>query len=220
VVARRANQLAAGLTLMFFGFGLSALIGRPFVGTLIAGLPHLQLLGLELQGAGARLVSYDILVYLATPTALLTWWLLFRTRWGLGVRTVGESPAAAFAAGLRPVRLLHDVLAIPTYYADQLDLHTGATGFRVAGLGLDRPGLKVLDFHPNMVYLNAADDDHYQATRPSYHDPQALLAARNPGRGVRTLLIELLEEISAGRFQTVTAGEIDRLWRTLPGVLG
>jgi len=130
------------------------------------------------------------------------------------------NPRVPFAADLRPVRLLHDVLAIPTYYADQLDLHTGATGFRVAGLGLDRPGLKVLDFHPNMVYLNAADDDHYQATRPSYHDPQALLAARNPGRGVRTLLIELLEEISAGRFQTVTAGEINRLWRTLPGVLG
>jgi simple sugar transport system permease protein len=112
VVARRANQLAAGLTLMFFGFGLSALIGRPFVGTLIAGLPHLQLLGLELQGAGARLVSYDILVYLATPTALLTWWLLFRTRWGLGVRTVGESPAAAFAAGLRPERLRYQALGL------------------------------------------------------------------------------------------------------------
>lgn len=112
VVARRANQLAAGLTLMFFGFGLSALIGRSFVGALIAGLPHLQLLGLELQGAGARLVSYDILVYLATPTALLTWWLLFRTRWGLGVRTVGESPAAAFAAGLRPERLRYQALGL------------------------------------------------------------------------------------------------------------
>ncbi len=41
VVGRRANQLAAGLSLMFFGIGLSALIGRPFVGTLITGLPRL-----------------------------------------------------------------------------------------------------------------------------------------------------------------------------------
>ena len=39
VVSRRANQLAAGLSLMFFGIGLSALIGRPFVGALISGLP-------------------------------------------------------------------------------------------------------------------------------------------------------------------------------------
>ena len=35
VVGRRANQLATGLSLMFFGIGLSALIGRPFVGALI-----------------------------------------------------------------------------------------------------------------------------------------------------------------------------------------
>ena len=43
VVGRRANQLATGLTLMFFGLGLSALAGRPFVGTLIAGLPKMRL---------------------------------------------------------------------------------------------------------------------------------------------------------------------------------
>jgi len=130
------------------------------------------------------------------------------------------NPRFPFVPNLRPVRLLHDVLAIPTYYADQLDLHFSATGFSVKGLCLGRPGMKVLDFHPNMVYLNASNDDAYQATRPSYHDPDALLAARNPGRGVRTLLIELLDEIAAGRVQTATAGEINRLWRTLPGELG
>ena len=42
VVSRRGNQLAAGLSLMFFGIGLSALIGRPFVGALISGLPRLS----------------------------------------------------------------------------------------------------------------------------------------------------------------------------------
>ena len=50
VVGRRANQLAAGLSLMFFGFGLSALIGRPFIGALISGLPQLQLPGLRKRG--------------------------------------------------------------------------------------------------------------------------------------------------------------------------
>jgi hypothetical protein len=130
------------------------------------------------------------------------------------------NPRFPFAPDLRPVRLLHDVLAIPTYYADQLDLHHSVTGFSLGGLRLDQPGMKVLDFHPNMVYLNAANDDAYQITRPSYHDPAALLAARNPGRGVRTLLIELLDQIAAGRVQTTTAGEINRLWRTLPGELG
>ena len=44
MIERRANQLAAGLTLMFFGFGASALIGRPFIGAVITGLPRMPLL--------------------------------------------------------------------------------------------------------------------------------------------------------------------------------
>jgi simple sugar transport system permease protein len=110
VVGRRANQLATGLTLMFFGFGLSALIGRPFIGTLIAGLPKVRFLGLG--SMGNPLTAYDILVYLAVPTAVLIWWLLFRTTWGLGLRAVGESPVAAVAAGLSPGRLQYQALAI------------------------------------------------------------------------------------------------------------
>jgi general nucleoside transport system permease protein len=111
VVARHANQLATGLALMFFGIGMSALIGRPFVGAPIAGLPRLTVSGFAAGGLGARLVGYDVLVYLALPAALLTWWLLFRTRWGLSLRAVGESPAAAFAAGLRPQHLQYQALA-------------------------------------------------------------------------------------------------------------
>jgi ABC-type uncharacterized transport system permease subunit len=104
VVGRRANLLATGLSLMFFGFGVSALVGRPFVGALITGLPRLRIPGLG--------VGYDPLVYLTVPTAVLMWWLLFRTRWGLGLRAVGESPAAAFAAGRRPQRLQYQALAL------------------------------------------------------------------------------------------------------------
>ena len=110
VVARRANQLATGLALMFFGLGLSALIGRPFIGTLIAGLPKLRFLGLG--SMGNPLSSYDLLVYLAVPTAVLVWWLLFRTTWGLQLRAVGESPVAAVAAGVNPGRLQYQALAL------------------------------------------------------------------------------------------------------------
>jgi general nucleoside transport system permease protein len=109
VVGRHGNQLASGLTLMFFGLGLSALIGRPFVGTLIAGLPRINA---KNAGPMGRLLDYDLLVYLALPTALLTWWLLFRTRWGLRLRAVGESPVAAVAAGVKPTRLQYQALAL------------------------------------------------------------------------------------------------------------
>ncbi len=110
VVDCRANQLATGLCLMFFGLGLSALIGRPFVGALITGLPRLHLPGVS--GIGTRLLSYDMLVYLAAPTAFIVWWQLFRTRWGLVVRAVGESPAVVYAAGLRPAFVQYQALAL------------------------------------------------------------------------------------------------------------
>ena len=110
VIARRANQLASGLSLMFFGFGLSALVGRPFVGTLITGLPRLRLA--DVGAAGGRLSSYDILVWLAIPTAVFAWGLLFRTRWGLGLRAVGEDPAVAYAAGRRPQLLQYQALGL------------------------------------------------------------------------------------------------------------
>jgi ABC-type uncharacterized transport system permease subunit len=103
VIERRANQLAAGLTLLFFGFGASALVGRPFIGALVTGLPRLAL-----PGIGA----FDALVWLALPTALLLWCLLFRTSWGLALRAVGEDPAAAFAAGRRPELLQYQALAL------------------------------------------------------------------------------------------------------------
>jgi general nucleoside transport system permease protein len=103
VIGRRANQLAAGLTLMFFGFGASALIGGPFVGAIVPGLPRLELPGVA---------AFDALVWLAVPAAVLLWFLTFRTRWGLGLRAVGEDPAAAFASGRRPERLRYQALAL------------------------------------------------------------------------------------------------------------
>jgi general nucleoside transport system permease protein len=92
VIGRRANQLASGLTLMFFGIGLSALIGKPFVGDIVQGLPRASVAGL----------SFDILAFLALPVAGLLWWLLFCTRWGLSLRATGENPGVAFASGKRP----------------------------------------------------------------------------------------------------------------------
>lgn len=101
VVGRRANQLATGLTMMFFATGASAFIGHPFVGGIVKTLPRLRLGGF---------FDFDLLVYLAVPTGVAVWALLFYTRWGLGVRAVGENPQAAFAAGRQPERLQYQAL--------------------------------------------------------------------------------------------------------------
>jgi simple sugar transport system permease protein len=111
VVTRRANQLASGLALMFFGFGLSALIGKPYVGVKINALPRIPLPGLSnLPVLYASLFKFDILVYLVTPMAILIWWVLFRTRWGLGLRAVGENADVAFASGRNPFLIRYQAL--------------------------------------------------------------------------------------------------------------
>jgi simple sugar transport system permease protein len=103
VISRQANQLASGLAMMFFGFGVSALIGNAYVGAKIDGLPRILLPGLSnLPSLWTSLFKFDILIYLVIPVAFLVSWLLFRTRWGLGLRAVGENMDAAFASGRNP----------------------------------------------------------------------------------------------------------------------
>ncbi len=111
VIHRKANQLASGLALMFFGFGLSALIGKPYVGVKINPLPRIPLPGFgSLPKLYTSLFSFDILIYLAIPTAIFVWWLLYRTRWGLGLRAVGENADTAFASGRDPRLIRYQAL--------------------------------------------------------------------------------------------------------------
>lgn len=113
VITRRANQLASGLALMFCGVGLSALLGAPYIGSRIQGLNEVRIpLLSDLPVIGPTLFHYDILVYLVVPIAILVWWVLFSTRWGLILRAVGENPTAAFAAGKDPHGLQYQALFI------------------------------------------------------------------------------------------------------------
>ena len=113
VITRRANQLAIGLALMFCGLGLSALVGVPFIGSRIQGLNEIRMPVLsDLSIVGPMFFNYDILVYAAGPIAVVVWWVLFSTRWGLSLRAVGENPTAAFVAGKNPYRLQYQALFI------------------------------------------------------------------------------------------------------------
>ena len=128
VISRKGNQLASGLALMFFGFGLSAWIGQSFVGAKITGLPRFSLPGLSnLPVLFSSLFQFDLLIYLAIPTAIFIWWLLFRTRWGLGLRAVGENPDTAFASGRNPHLIRYQAL-----FAGGLLVGVGAAHLSIA----------------------------------------------------------------------------------------
>ncbi|HRV94747.1 MAG TPA: ABC transporter permease [Anaerolineae bacterium] len=118
VVTRKANQLASGLALMFCGLGLSALIGKPYVGQMINGLDPLPVPVLsQIPFIGPVLFNYDFLIYMMVPLAVLVWWVLFKTRWGLSLRAVGEDPTVAFAAGLRPKLIQYQAIFIGGLFA-------------------------------------------------------------------------------------------------------
>ena len=60
-----------------------------------------------------RLISgHNILVYLALAAVPATWWVLFRTRFGLRLRAVGENPGAVDTAGISVVRLRYAAVLI------------------------------------------------------------------------------------------------------------
>lgn len=121
VITRGANQLATGLALMFGGVGLSALMGARYVGSRIDGLPDLKIS--VLGDLAPVLFVHDALVYAAVPLAVLIWWALFSTRWGLDVRAVGENPLAAFAAGKSPHRLQYQALFVAGVLAGLAGAH-------------------------------------------------------------------------------------------------
>jgi len=104
VIWLNTNQYATGLALSLFGAGFSAFVGLPYVGKKLAerGTFETPLLS-DLPLLGVALFRQHPMVYLAIAAVGLAAWVLYRTRTGLVLRAVGESPESAHALGY-PVR--------------------------------------------------------------------------------------------------------------------
>lgn len=111
-VTMKANQNVTGLTLTIFGTGFANFFGEIMISQTPGGQPKLPepllavlaehkipLLG-DIPYIGKLLFSHNLLVYLAIAAALLCGFYIRRTRAGLSMRSVGENPAAADAAGI------------------------------------------------------------------------------------------------------------------------
>jgi len=92
----RANQVAAGLALAIFGAGLSAFAGRPLSGV---ALPPTASTEAPLLSGIPVLGALHPLVFLSWALFVGVWYFLYRSRGGLVLRAVGESPANARALG-------------------------------------------------------------------------------------------------------------------------
>ena len=98
------NQYATGLALSLFGVGFSAFVGIGYVQARLPEIPKLTLPWLrDLPLIGPALFRQHPLVYLTVAFAGSLVWFLYRTRSGLILRSVGESPESAHALGY-PVR--------------------------------------------------------------------------------------------------------------------
>ncbi len=109
VIWLNTNQVATGLALSLFGGGLSAFVGLPYVSEKLGEQAQFKvpLLG-DLPFIGPALFHQHPMVYIAMALVAGLAWFLYRTRAGLVLRAVGESPESAHALGypVRRIRML------------------------------------------------------------------------------------------------------------------
>jgi simple sugar transport system permease protein len=109
VIWLNTNQYATGLALSLFGGGFSAFAGISYVQEKMPERTNFAIPGLsDIPFFGPAFFRHHPLVYLAVMFALALIWFLYRTRAGLILRSVGESPESAHALGypVRAIRLL------------------------------------------------------------------------------------------------------------------
>ena len=127
----RGDQIISGVAINFLAAGLTVVISQDWFGQggrtpQLSGAARFEpvnfpgavpLKDMSQAGPFAQVYSellsgHTILVYLGLLIVPLTWWILFRTRFGLRLRAVGENPAAVDTAGISVVWLRYAAVMI------------------------------------------------------------------------------------------------------------
>ena len=109
VIWLNTNQYATGLALSLFGAGFSAFVGVKYVQEKLPARPSFAIpVFSDIPFIGPALFKQHPLAYVAIALALVIIWFLYKTRAGLVLRSVGESPESAHSLGypVRRIRLL------------------------------------------------------------------------------------------------------------------
>jgi simple sugar transport system permease protein len=127
-VSHKGDQVVSGVAINIIAVGLTAVLGAAWfhqggqtppvsdavrISTLMPGLAE-AVSGWPWIGRvlGDGLLSHNALVYLALLLVPLEWWGVFRTRFGLRLRAVGENPQMVDAAGVSVLRLRYTALTL------------------------------------------------------------------------------------------------------------
>ena len=116
----RVNDVAVGIAMMLFGVGLAFFLGKPLIGPTA---PHLPSISFGFWSSSAQVRSalqINVLFIVGLAMAGVVLFVLQRTRWGLILRTVGESADAARAMG---------------YNVNRVRLYATMAGGVLAGIG-------------------------------------------------------------------------------------
>ena len=106
VLTLMGNQVATGLALSIFGVGLSAFIGKPYESDILETVGSLRIpLLADIPILGPALFDQQALVYFSWILFAGIVWFLFRSRPGLVLRAVGESPDSAHSIGYHVIRI-------------------------------------------------------------------------------------------------------------------
>jgi simple sugar transport system permease protein len=95
----RVNDVAVGIAMMLFGVGLAFFLGKPLIGPTAKHLPAIPFGFWSSSPQVQSALSLNVLFVVGVVMAFVVLFVLQRTRWGLILRTVGESADAARAMG-------------------------------------------------------------------------------------------------------------------------
>ncbi len=89
----QADQIATGLALTLFGTGLASLIGKNYIGLPLPSVPSISIYPFK--------SSIDIITIFSLLIVPIVSFIIFKTRWGLTLRAIGDNHNSAHALGIR-----------------------------------------------------------------------------------------------------------------------
>lgn len=116
----KVNDIAVGIALMLFGTGLAFFFGKPYIQPTAPRLPSIEFGAWSDNPQIQSALQVNPLFLIGIALAVFLWWAFKNMRWGLIVRTTGDSAAAALAMGIS---------------VDRVRFLSTATGGFMAGIG-------------------------------------------------------------------------------------